>query len=84
MATIIIDDESEDIEDGSPILEACERLGVPFSCQAGNCATCVIVVREGMENLEPLNQIEKDMRLGSKERLACQAIIREGTVRATW
>lgn len=84
MAKVIVDGASRDVPDGGPILEACEALGVPFGCRGGECATCVIVIKEGMENLEPRNSQEQAMELEDDERLACQARIRSGTVAASW
>lgn len=84
MAVIEIDGHEMDVPDGAPILQACEILGVPFSCQAGECATCVITVKEGMDNLEERNEAELNMGLRPNERLACQAIIMSGRVVATW
>lgn len=84
MATIIIDGEEHQLPDGSPIMDACEDLGVPFACRAGMCGTCIITVQEGMENLEPTTPEEEDMGLADDQRLACQAIIKSGTVVATF
>jgi len=84
MAIVVIDGESIEVPDGSPILEACEDLGVPFGCQAGECATCVILIQDGMENLEERSAPEVIMGLRDNERLACQTRIRSGTVVATY
>jgi ferredoxin len=84
MAKLIFDNSEEEMEiaDGSEITEACEEQGVPFACTEGVCGTCVIEVTEGMENLSPFTQEEKDF-LGEqdKERLACQCKILGGCVR---
>lgn len=74
--------EEKELEDGSPIAEACEEAGVPFACTEGICGTCVIEVIEGMENLSDFTQEEKDF-LGEQnhERLACQCKIKCGTVK---
>ena len=69
MATIIIDGEEQQVTDGSPIMDACEELGVPFSCRAGICGTCVITVKEGMENLEPKSFAFNYPKLGPDNRL---------------
>lgn len=84
MARITIDGKFKDLEEGEPILAACEELGVPFGCQAGSCGTCVIVVESGLENLHQPNHLEADMGLCHNERLACQARIRSGEVVASW
>ncbi len=84
MATLVIDEQTREVPDGTQIDEACEEMGVPFGCQAGECGTCVITVERGMENLKPLSDLEKEIGLEDEERLACQAEIRKGTVKATW
>ncbi len=84
MAKLVIDGQEAELPDGAAIMDSAETLGVPFGCQAGQCATCVIIVEEGMENLAPKNAAEEDMGLRDNERLACQATIRSGTVKATW
>ncbi len=84
MATIIIDGEEKQVADGSPIMDACEDLGVPFACRAGMCGTCVITIVTGVENLEPKTQEEKDMGLADDQRLACQTVVKSGTVVATY
>lgn len=84
MPTITIDGKSETLASGEAIQASCETLGVPFGCQAGNCGTCVIIVESGMENLEPMTDLEGDMGLKENERLACQARIKNGEVVATW
>ncbi len=84
MARLIFEstEEEKDVEDGSPLAEVCEEAGVPFACTEGVCGTCVIEVEEGMENLSPFTQEEKDF-LGEqdKERLACQCRIQGGCVK---
>ncbi|MBI3119383.1 MAG: (2Fe-2S)-binding protein [Candidatus Hydrogenedentes bacterium] len=84
MATLIIDRHELKLPDHSPIQDTCAELGVPFGCQSGQCATCIIVVEEGLQNLANPNEVEEDMRLRDNERLACQAWIKSGTVKATW
>jgi len=84
MATIIIDGEEKQVADGSPIMDACDDLGVPFACRVGICGTCVITILEGMENLAPKTQGEEDMGLADDQRLACQAVINSGTVVASY
>ncbi len=84
MAKIIAYGKEQELPDGSPIINACEQLGVPFGCRAGQCGTCMITIEEGMENLEPKNYREVEMGLGDNQRLACQAKIRLGTVKISW
>lgn len=85
MAKLIFAHGEEEVEDGAPIAEACEAAGVPFACTEGVCGTCVIEVREGMENLSPFTQEERDF-LGEMghERLACQCQIQQGFVKVVF
>ncbi|MGZ3633728.1 MAG: 2Fe-2S iron-sulfur cluster-binding protein [Parachlamydiaceae bacterium] len=88
MARLIFDHNEEEIEleDESPIAEACEEAGVPFACTEGVCGTCVIAIVEGQENLTPPTQEEEDF-LGEgccHERLACQCRIKQGNVRISF
>jgi ferredoxin len=78
-------DEEFEIEDGAPIAEACEEAGVPFACTEGVCGTCVIEVKEGMENLSTFTQEEEDF-LGKmeNERLACQCKLKGGCVKISF
>lgn len=73
------------MEDGAPIQQACEEAGVPFACTEGVCGTCVVEVVEGMNNLSPPTQEEKDF-LGdqNRERLACQCKLKGGCVKLSF
>jgi ferredoxin len=84
MAKIIIDGKEQEVADGDLIMDACDELGVPFGCRAGQCAACTITIVEGMENLEPPTRFEEDMGLANDQRLACQAVIRSGVVVARY
>jgi ferredoxin len=87
MAKLIFEGTKEEVElaDDSPIAQACEEAGVPFACTEGVCGTCVIEVKEGMENLSSFNKEEREF-LGDqdKERLACQCKIKSGCVKITF
>ncbi len=61
MAKIIIDNIEYEVQDCSQIAEICEKAGVPFSCNSGVCGTCQIEIVEGTENLNELNQEERDL-----------------------
>lgn len=78
-------DEEFEVSDSSPIAEPCEQAGVPFACTEGVCGTCVIEVKEGMENLSEFTQEEADF-LGDmeNERLACQCKIKSGIVKISF
>lgn len=88
MAKLIFDHNEEEIEleDNSPIAEACEEAGVPFACTEGVCGTCVIEVTDGKEHLSEPTQEERDF-LGEgtcDERLACQCKIKKGIVKISF
>ncbi len=83
MAKIIFSDTGKEInvKDEGQIKDACEKLGVPFSCAEGICGTCMIDIVEGQENLSELTQEEKDMGMNKTRRLACQCKIKSGNVK---
>lgn len=87
MAKIIFTNTGEEVEleDGSAIQEVCENAGVPFACTEGVCGTCVIEVKEGMDNFNSFTQEEMDF-LGEQntERLACQCKIKGGCVKISF
>ena len=87
MAKLIFEDSEEEVElpDNSEISEVCEDAGLPFACSEGVCGTCVIEVKEGMENLSSFTQEEIDF-LGeeAEERLACQCKIKSGEVKISF
>lgn len=80
-AILLLGDDKAELEAGAKIMDSAEQLGVPFGCRAGVCGTCKITIEEGMENLEPLTDKEKKMNLDSNQRLACQTVIKGGTVK---
>ena len=84
MAKLSIDNVEYNIKDGAQIADICEKHGVPFSCNSGVCGTCQIEVREGAENLNELNQEEKDFAMDRNHRLGCQCKIICGTVKVTY
>ncbi len=84
MAKVIIDNTEYEVEDGKQIAEACEKAGIPFSCNSGVCGTCQIEVQEGADNLGELNQEEKDLGMDRNNRLGCQCVIKCGLVKVTF
>ena len=84
MAKLIIDNAEHDVPDGSKIDAVCESAGIPFSCNSGVCGTCQIEILEGAENLGELNQEELDLGMDRNNRLSCQCIIENGTVKVTY
>ena len=54
---------------------------IPFACCSGSCGACVIVIVDGMSNLDPPDDDERAFldHLGhshTRHRLACQSRIR--------
>lgn len=84
MAKLYIDNIEYNVPDGQLIAEACEQAGIPFSCNSGVCATCQIHIQEGAENLNELNQEEKDLAMDRNHRLGCQCKIIGGTVKVSY
>ncbi|MFW5852466.1 MAG: 2Fe-2S iron-sulfur cluster-binding protein [Nanoarchaeota archaeon] len=81
----VLCDESSEVDlNSGPILDAAEKLGVPFGCRNAICGTCEVIVVEGLENLEPKNEKEKRMKLPKNSRLCCQAKIKNGRVKIDW
>lgn len=80
MAIIRFEGREAELPDGSPILGACEKLGMPFGCHDGLCGACISTVLRGIENLLPKNDKEIDMDLAENERLPCQCVIIGGLV----
>ena len=87
MGKLLFEDTGEEYEvkDGESIADACEQAGVPFACTEGVCGTCVIEVKEGMENLTEFTQEESDF-LGDmeEERLACQCKLKQGNIKVSF
>ena len=84
MAKIIIDNVEYNIPDGTALAEICEKHGIPFSCNSGVCGTCQIEIITGAENLNDLNQEEKDLAMDRNHRLSCQCSVRSGIVKITY
>jgi 3-ketosteroid 9alpha-monooxygenase subunit B len=62
---------------GDTVLETARRAGMqpPFSCEAGNCATCMAVVREGAATMRANNALTPD-EVDEGWVLTCQAMPR--------
>ena len=61
MAKLIKGDKEIQIEDGSSVIEAAEKLDVNFGCRSGRCLTCMTEVLEGEDNLEEKNDAETEI-----------------------
>jgi 3-ketosteroid 9alpha-monooxygenase subunit B len=66
---------------GETILEAARRGGLnpPFSCQAGNCATCIAELREGDVRMR-VNDVLTPDELAEGWILTCQSLPTSSTV----
>ena len=80
IAILAYDSQEVELSPGS-MVDAAEKLGVPFSCKQGICGTCEVEIVEGIENLEPKNDKEIKMKLPDDSRLCCQAKIKSGKVK---
>jgi ferredoxin-NADP reductase len=66
---------------GDTILEAARRGGLnpPFSCQMGNCATCMAHLDDGTATMRANNALTPE-EVGTNWVLTCQAVPTSGTV----
>jgi 3-ketosteroid 9alpha-monooxygenase subunit B len=66
-----------DYRAGDTVLETARRGGLraPFSCEAGNCATCMAIVREGSATMRANNALTAD-EVEEGWILTCQALPR--------
>ncbi|WP_067678639.1 ferredoxin--NADP reductase [Nocardia miyunensis] len=75
--TIILNRKKKTVprNDGETLLESARRAGLtpPFSCEAGNCATCMAKVTEGHATLRQNNALTDD-ELEEGYVLTCQAV----------
>lgn len=81
MAKITQGDKEMLVTDGDSIMQACDSLGVPFSCHVGTCGVCKIEIIKGKENLSELTEEEKELGMDEDNRLACQCKIKKGEVK---
>ena len=84
MAKLIFENTKEefDIPDGTNITEICKKVGISFACDGeGICGSCIVEVVDGMNNLSSFTQAEEDF-FGEEQtkRLACQCVIKSGSV----
>ncbi|MEU0542918.1 ferredoxin--NADP reductase [Nocardia sp. NPDC005978] len=75
--TIILNRKRKSVprKDGETLLESARRAGMapPFSCEAGNCATCMAKVTSGHATLRQ-NEALTDSELAEGYVLTCQAV----------
>lgn len=77
--TFQVNGESVEVPAGKPLKEVVKEQGWPiaFGCEDGVCGTCIIEVKEGKENLAPMEEVEDqtlDMMCmkDGEHRLCCQ------------
>ncbi len=60
---------------GDTVLETARRGGLtpPYSCEAGNCATCMAILRDGRATMRANNALEPD-EVADGWILTCQAV----------
>ncbi|HVL77374.1 MAG TPA: 2Fe-2S iron-sulfur cluster-binding protein [Noviherbaspirillum sp.] len=65
-----------------------EKGGIPFKCGGGKCGTCKCLIEDGLENLAPVKDKERDhlseSELARGYRMACQTTILQGSVKVSW
>lgn len=80
--TSVADERTVEAEHDELLERVCDRelLGVPFGCKNAQCATCVVRITKGKNNLSPMEEQERETlsMLGPIDdcRLACQCKIR--------
>ncbi|MGH9093306.1 MAG: 2Fe-2S iron-sulfur cluster-binding protein [Acidimicrobiales bacterium] len=70
---------------GTTVLQAARQMGLapPFSCEAGNCATCMARLVEGAVTMRANNALTPD-EVDEGWILTCQAVPSGGTVRVAY
>jgi len=75
--TVHLDGRTESIaaQPGETILESARRAGLtpPFSCEAGNCGTCMAILREGTATMR-VNDALDDDEVEEGYVLTCQGV----------
>lgn len=76
-ATITLDGKTVTVpvNDGDTILETARRAGLtpPYSCEAGNCGTCIATVTEGNVKMR-VNEVLDDSEIDEGLVLTCQGV----------
>ena len=73
--------QSVEVPAGSSYLEVCQDKGIPhdFGCTVGSCGTCRCVLPAGADNVNPVNDEERDTVEMATDvegaRLGCQLVI---------
>ncbi len=81
MAKVKTDDKEVEIKDGDSLVDVAEELGGIIACSDGSCGVCKIDILEGKENLNDVQECEKELGCKGNERLACQCKVKKGEVK---
>jgi ferredoxin len=90
MASVEIknDNQKVDVPDGSLLVELDGKCSILFACKSGSCGSCKVKVLEGMENLEPANDVEQaglaTFGTDPSERLPCVCKIKKGKIKVEY
>ena len=75
--TILLDGKNESVplHPGETLLESARRAGLtpPFSCEAGNCGTCMAMLTEGTATMR-VNDALDDDEVAEGYVLTCQGV----------
>ena len=82
---IVNDDKWIEVQDGSDLGVLDGQCSILYACHEGVCGSCLSHIEQGMENLEPPTDYEKQMleMMGAEpdQRLLCITKIKGGEVR---
>lgn len=84
--TVTTDNLTIEVKEGYPLIDMCEDhdTSILFGCRDGACGACMVRVKEGMNNLSPMEEDERDfletMAAEDDERLACQCTVKGDVV----
>ena len=79
---ILTDKKVIDVPNNYALIDMCEDhdTSILFGCRDGACGACMIRIKEGAENISPMEDHERDfletMAAEASERLACQCKVR--------
>lgn len=75
--TVVLDGRSTSVPytPGETLLETARRAGLtpPYSCEKGNCGSCIAMVTEGHATMR-INEVLDDGEIAEGYVLTCQAI----------
>jgi len=79
--TFKTDNITVDVPAGTRLAEVADQVeaSLPFGCRDGLCGTCIMIVLEGIENLQPMSDDERETlenyEADENQRLGCQAVV---------